>query len=219
MITSLLIANRGEIACRIIRTCRRLGIRAVAVYSDADVRARHVEEADEAIRIGPPPASESYLVIDAIIAAARRAAADAIHPGYGFLAENGDFAQACAAAGILFIGPTPAAIAALGNKRAARELAARAGVPTIPGYDGADQSDAALRRAAGRIGWPLIVKAAFGGGGKGMRVVQRLADLDAALAAARHEARQAFGSDELILERALPSPRHIEFQIFGDQQG
>ncbi|HEY3232904.1 MAG TPA: biotin carboxylase N-terminal domain-containing protein [Roseiflexaceae bacterium] len=219
MITSLLIANRGEIACRIIRTCRRLGIRAVAVYSDADVRARHVELADEAIRIGPPPASESYLVIDAIIAAARRAAADAIHPGYGFLAENGDFAQACATAGILFIGPTPAAIAALGNKRAARELAAQAGVPTIPGYDGADQSDAALRRAAGRIGWPLIVKAASGGGGKGMRVVQRLADLDAALAAARHEARQAFGSDELILEHALPAPRHIEFQIFGDQQG
>src|SRR5262245_55440176 len=208
MISSLLIANRGEIACRIIRTCRRLGIRAVALYSDADADALHVGLADEAIHIGPAPASQSYLAIEQIIGAARRAAVDAIHPGYGFLAENAAFAAACAAAGLLFIGPTPAAIAALGDKRAARELAERAGVPVLPGYGGGDQSDAAFAQAAGRLGWPVMVKAAAGGGGKGMRLVEQPGDLPAALESARREAHTAFGSGELMIERALAAPRH-----------
>jgi len=219
MINTILIANRGEIACRVIRTCRRLGIRTVAIYSDADTHARHVRMADEAIHVGPSPSSESYLVIDAVIGAARRSGADAIHPGFGFLAENSDFAQACADAGLVFIGPTPAAIAAMGNKHAARDLVARVGVPILPGYGGADQSEDTLQREAERIGWPLMVKAAAGGGGKGMRLVPRLADLHDACVTARREAQQAFGSDELILERALITPRHIEFQIFGDQHG
>ena len=219
MINTILIANRGEIACRVIRTCRRLGIRTVAIYSDADTHARHVRMADEAIHVGPSPSSESYLVIDAVIGAARRSGADAIHPGFGFLAENSDFAQACADAGLVFIGPTPAAIAAMGNKHAARDLVARVGVPILPGYGGADQSEDRLQREAEHIGWPLMVKAAAGGGGKGMRLVPRLADLHDACVTARREAQQAFGSDELILERALITPRHIEFQIFGDQHG
>jgi acetyl/propionyl-CoA carboxylase alpha subunit len=219
MITSLLIANRGEIGGRIVRTCRRLGIRAIAVFSDADAEAQHVRLADEAVHIGPAPARQSYLAIEQIIAAARRAEADAIHPGYGFLAENAAFAQACADAGLLFVGPTPAAMAALGDKRAARRLAADAGVPVLPGYDGADQSDAALRDAAERIGYPLMVKAAAGGGGVGMRLVARPADLGEALAAARREAVQAFGVGELLLERALARPRHVEIQVFGDQHG
>jgi acetyl-CoA carboxylase biotin carboxylase subunit len=219
MITTLLIANRGEIACRIIRTCRCLGIRAVAVYSDADARALYVRLADEAVHIGPALARESYLNIDAILAAARRAEADAIHPGYGFLAENASFAQACVGAGLTFVGPSPAAMAALGDKRAARELAARAGVPVLPGYSGEDQSDDALRSAAERIGWPLMIKAAAGGGGVGMRLVERAADLIEALDQARRAARQAFGAGELLLERALVAPRHVEIQVFGDQQG
>jgi geranyl-CoA carboxylase alpha subunit len=219
MINTILIANRGEIACRVIRTCRRLGIRTVAIYSDADTHARHVRMADEAIHVGPSPSSESYLVIDAVIGAARRSGADAIHPGFGFLAENSDFAQACADAGLVFIGPTPAAIAAMGNKHAARDLVARVGVPILPGYGGTDQSEDTLQREAERIGWPLMVKAAAGGGGKGMRLVPRLADLHDACVTARREAQQAFGSDELILERALVAPRHIEFQIFGDKHG
>jgi len=219
MIETVLIANRGEIACRIIRTCRRLGMRTIAIYSDVDASARHVRMADEAIHVGPSPSSESYLVMEAIINAARRTGADAIHPGLGFLAENSDFAQACADAGLIFIGPTPAAIAAMGNKHAARALVERFGVPVLPGYGGDDQAQDTLRQEAERIGWPLMVKAAAGGGGKGMRLVQRPADLDDACAAARREARQAFGSDELILERALLAPRHIEFQIFGDQHG
>ena len=219
MINTILIANRGEIACRVIRTCRRLGIRTVAIYSDADTHARHVRMADEAIHVGPSPSSESYLVIDAVIGAARRSGADAIHPGFGFLAENSDFAQACADAGLVFIGPTPAAIAAMGNKHAARDLVARVGVPILPGYGGADQSEDRLQREAEHIGWPLMVKAAAGGGGKGMRLVPRLADLHDACVTARREAQQAFGSDELILERALITPRHIEFQIFGDKHG
>src|SRR5947209_6821388 len=219
MISTILIANRGEIACRIIRTWRRRGIRSVAIYSDADTHARHVHMADEAIHVGPSPSSESYLVIDAVISAASRTGADAIHPGFGFLAENNDFARACAEAGLVFIGPTPATIAAVGNKHAARELVERIGVPVLPGYGGADQSEDTLRREAERIGWPLMVKAAVGGGGKGMRLVQRLDDLHDACVSARREARQAFGSDELILERALLAPRHIEFQIFGDTHG
>jgi len=194
-------------------------MRTVAIYSDADASALHVQMADEAVHVGPSPSSESYLVMDAIINAARRTGADAIHPGFGFLAENSDFAQACADADLVFIGPTPFAIAAMGNKRAARELVERVGVPVLPGYGGVDQSQDTLRREAERIGWPLMVKAAAGGGGKGMRLVQSVADLDDACAAARREAQQAFGSDELILERALLAPRHIEFQIFGDQHG
>ncbi len=219
MIETVLIANRGEIACRIIRTCRRLGMRIIAIYSDVDASALHVRMADEAIHVGPSPSSESYLVTEAIINAARRTGADAIHPGLGFLAENSDFAQACTDAGLIFIGPTPAAIAAMGNKHEARALVERFGVPVLPGYGGDDQAQDTLRQEAERIGWPLMVKAAAGGGGKGMRLVQRPADLDDACAAARREARQAFGSDELILERALLAPRHIEFQIFGDQHG
>ncbi|MFO7679642.1 MAG: acetyl-CoA carboxylase biotin carboxylase subunit [Chloroflexota bacterium] len=219
MITSILIANRGEIACRISRTCRSLGIRAIAVYSDADAHARHVQEADEAVRIGPAAASESYLNSAALIAAAQRTRADAIHPGFGFLAENADFAQACADAGLIFIGPTPEAIAAMGNKRAAKALVEAAGVPTIPGYSGAEQSDERLQAEAERIGFPLMVKAAAGGGGKGMRVVSDPAQLAEALASARREAQQAFGSDDLLLERALLQPRHVEIQVIGDTQG
>ncbi len=216
MITAILIANRGEIACRIIRTCRSLGIRAIAVYSDADEQARHVQLADEAVYIGPAPASDSYLASDKLIAAALQVGADAIHPGFGFLAENADFAQACADAGLIFIGPSPAAIAAMGNKRAAKALVEAVGVPTIPGYGGEDQSDERLCQEAARIGYPLMVKAAAGGGGKGMRLVTEAAQLDEALVSARREALQAFGSDELILERAILAPRHVEFQVFGD---
>ncbi len=219
MITSILIANRGEIACRIARTCRRLGIRTVAVYSDADANARHVLLADEAIHIGPAPAGESYLAMDKIIAAAQRAEAEAIHPGFGFLAENAAFAQAVVDAGLIFIGPTAAAMAAMGNKRAAKELAAAAGVPTVPGYSGPDQTNGRFQQEAARIGYPLMVKAAAGGGGKGMRAVTESAHLADALASARREAQQAFGSDELLLEKLLVRPRHIEFQVIGDTHG
>jgi len=219
MINSLLIANRGEIARRVIRACRRLGIRAVAVYSDADAHSLHVEEADAAVRLGPAPAADSYLNVPAVLAAARRAGVDAIHPGYGFLAENAAFAQACADAGLIFIGPPAEAIAAMGDKRAARVLAARLGLPVIPGYDGSDQTDEAFEREAERIGYPLMVKAAAGGGGKGMRLVSVPADLPDALAAARREASAAFGSGDLLLERALPRPRHVEIQVFGDSHG
>ena len=219
MITAILIANRGEIACRIMRTCRSLGIRAIAVYSEADAQARHVQLADEAVYIGAAPANDSYLASDKIIAAALQVAADAIHPGFGFLAENAAFAQACADAGLIFIGPTPAAMAAMGNKRTAKELVEAVGVPTIPGYGGADQSDERLRQEAAHIGYPLMVKAAAGGGGKGMRLVTEAAHLDAALVSARHEALQAFGADELILERAILVPRHVEIQIVGDERG
>jgi acetyl-CoA carboxylase biotin carboxylase subunit len=219
MISSLLIANRGEIACRIIRTCRKLGIRAVAVFSEADANALHVKLADTAVNIGPAPAPNSYLNIPAIIAAAQQTQVAAIHPGFGFLAENATFARACQEAGLIFIGPSAVAIEAMGNKRAAKELVTAVGVPIIPGYGGADQSDETLLAEAARIGLPLMVKAAAGGGGKGMRLVQETADLAEALAGARREAQQAFGSDELILERALVRPRHIEIQIIGDQHG
>jgi geranyl-CoA carboxylase alpha subunit len=219
VITSLLIANRGEIACRIIRTCHSLGIRAIAVYSDVDAGARHVQMADEAICIGGAAASESYLAIEKIIAAAQQAEAEAIHPGFGFLAENADFAQACGEAGLIFIGPSSEAIAAMGNKRAAKDLVAAVGVPIIPGYGGEDQSDERLRQEAERIGYPMMVKAAAGGGGKGMRIVARAEQLESALASARREAAQAFGSDELILERAILQPRHVEIQVVGDTHG
>ena len=219
LFNSILIANRGEIARRVIRACRRLGIRAVAVYSDADATGRHVAEADAAFRIGSSPATESYLNIATILDAARCAGAEAIHPGYGFLAENAEFARACDAAGLRFIGPPAEAIAAMGDKRAARGLAERLGVPVIPGYDGADQGEAAFVRAAQQIGYPLMVKAAAGGGGKGMRLVHDAAALPEALAGARREAESAFGSGDLLLERALLRPRHVEVQVLGDVHG
>ena len=202
-----------------MRTCRRLGIRTVAVYSAADANARHVVEADEALLIGAAPAAESYLVGAAIIRAAQRSGAEAIHPGFGFLAENADFARACADAGLLFIGPSAAAIAAMGNKRAAKMQMAAAGVPIVPGYNGEAQDDATLSHEAERIGLPLMIKAAAGGGGKGMRLVHDLADFAAALASVQRESQAAFGAAEVILERAIIAPRHIEIQIFGDTHG
>ena len=219
MFDSLLIANRGEIACRVIETARGLGIRCIAVHSDADADARHVALADRAVNIGPAPARESYLRIPAIIAAARAEGADAVHPGYGFLAENADFAQACIDAGLVFVGPPVAAIRAMGDKGAARALAEAAGVPVLPGAAGEERDDAALARAAVQIGFPLVVKPAAGGGGKGMRIVADEAGLDAALAAARREAGAAFGDDRLVLERWLDRPRHVEVQVFADRAG
>jgi geranyl-CoA carboxylase alpha subunit len=215
----ILIANRGEIACRVIRTAKALGYRTVAVFSDADAGALHVRQADEAVRIGPPPARDSYLNIDALLAAAKVAGADAVHPGYGFLSENAAFAEACAGAGLVFIGPPPAAIHAMGNKARAKKLMEAAGIPCVPGYEGDDQSDNKMLAEGRRIGFPLMVKAAAGGGGRGMRLVISPDDLANALARARSEAANAFGSDELILERAITEARHIEFQIFADRHG
>ena len=215
----ILIANRGEIACRIMRTARALGYRTIAVFSDADADALHVRQADVAVRIGPAPARDSYLNSDALLDAARRAGADAVHPGYGFLSENAAFAAACEAAGLVFIGPPPAAIAAMGNKARAKELMQAAGLPCVPGYQGEDQSDERMMAEAARIGFPLMVKAAAGGGGRGMRLLTSGHELTNALARARSEAARAFGSDELILERAVGGARHVEFQIFADQHG
>jgi len=218
-IARLLIANRGEIACRVIRTCRRLGVRAIAVHSDADRDALHVRLADEARAIGPAPARESYLNVDAVIAAARDARADAIHPGYGFLSENAAFAEACERAGIRFVGPGPAAIRAMGLKHEAKALVSAAGVPVVPGYMGEDQSEATLAREAARIGFPLLVKAVAGGGGKGMRVVRDAGSLGEAVRGARGEAESAFGDGRLMLEKFLERPRHVEVQVFADAHG
>ncbi len=215
----VLIANRGEIALRIMRTARRLGLGVVAVYSDADRVARHVREADSAVRIGGALPAQSYLDIAAIIAAAKASGADAVHPGYGFLAENEDFAAACREAGLVFIGPSPEAIEAMGNKAGAKEIMARAGVPVVPGYQGEDQGDAAMLREARRIGFPVMIKAVAGGGGRGMRLVTDEADFADALRGARSEARAAFGDSTVILERAIENPRHIEIQVFGDCYG
>jgi 3-methylcrotonyl-CoA carboxylase alpha subunit len=215
----LLIANRGEIACRIARAARALKIRSIAVYSDADRDARHAREADEAVRIGPPPAKDSYLSIGAIVAAARAANADAVHPGYGFLSENADFAQACADAGLVFVGPSAATIRTMGSKSAAKALVVTAGVPTVPGYHGTAQDIAALTRESGRIGYPVLVKASAGGGGRGMRVVASPAELAEAVASAKREALSAFGDDRLLLEKYIAKARHIEVQVFGDRQG
>jgi 3-methylcrotonyl-CoA carboxylase alpha subunit len=215
----VLIANRGEIAVRVIGACAELGIRSIAVYSEADRGALHTRLADEAVAIGPAPAGESYLSSERIVEAARASGAQAIHPGYGFLAENAAFAEACAAAGLTFVGPGPEAMRLLGDKAAARRLAAAEGVPTVPGYDGPDQDDATLAREAQRIGVPLMVKAASGGGGRGMREVTTLADLPEALAAARREASAAFGDDTLILERLVTGARHVEVQVLGDSFG
>jgi 3-methylcrotonyl-CoA carboxylase alpha subunit len=215
----ILIANRGEIACRVIRTARRLGIVTVAVYSQADQHALHVELADEAWPIGPPPARESYLNIDAILDAARRSGAEAVHPGYGFLSENAEFAEACAAAGVVFIGPPAAAIRAMGSKAAAKALMARSGVPLVPGYHGEDQDPEHLADEAERIGFPVLIKAAAGGGGRGMRVVAGAGEFAAALAAAKREAAAAFGDDRILIEKYIQRPRHIEIQVFADSHG
>jgi 3-methylcrotonyl-CoA carboxylase alpha subunit len=219
MFDKILIANRGEIACRVMATARRMGVRTVAVYSQADAGALHVQMADEAIAIGPAPARLSYLRGDAILEAAHRTGAQAIHPGYGFLSENAGFAEACAEAGIVFIGPPASAIRAMGSKAAAKALMEASGVPLVPGYHGDDQSPAVLRAAAGQIGYPVLLKASAGGGGKGMRVVEHDADFEEAVARARGEARASFGDDHLLVERYLTSPRHIEVQVFGDTQG
>jgi geranyl-CoA carboxylase alpha subunit len=219
LIRKVLVANRGEIARRVIRTCREMGIATVAVFSDADATAAHVREADEAMRIGPPAATASYLNIPALIAAAARTHADAVHPGYGFLAENAAFATACHDAGLIFIGPAPDVIARMGSKREARRLMAAAGVPVVPGYDGTDQSDVRFAQAAREIGYPVLVKASAGGGGKGMRTVRDEDELAAALAGARREALAAFGDATLLLEKLIDEPRHVEFQIFGDTHG
>ncbi|GMU47844.1 MAG: acetyl/propionyl-CoA carboxylase subuit alpha [Candidatus Desulfobacillus denitrificans] len=219
MFGKVLIANRGEIACRVIRSCRARGLRTVAVVSAADRHALHARLADEAVEIGAAPPRESYLDIERIIAAAKATGAQAVHPGYGFLSENAAFAEACAAAGLAFIGPPAEAIRLMGNKAKAKRRMREAGVPCIPGYDGTDQSDATLIREAEKIGLPLMIKAAAGGGGRGMRRVTDFADLPAALASARSEAQSAFGSGELILEYALTAPRHVEVQVFADTQG
>ncbi|MCO7612369.1 acetyl/propionyl/methylcrotonyl-CoA carboxylase subunit alpha [Pseudomonas chlororaphis] len=217
--SKILIANRGEIACRIQRTAQALGYRTVAVFSDADAEALHVHMADEALHIGPSPVQQSYLNSEAILDAAHRSGADAIHPGYGFLSENHEFAAACAAAGITFIGPSAAAIELMGSKRRSKIAMLEAGVPCIQGYQGEDQDDATLQREAQRIGYPLMIKASAGGGGRGMRLVQRHEDLLEQIRTARSEALHAFGSDELILEQALIEPRHVEMQVFGDHHG
>ncbi|MGH8288160.1 MAG: acetyl/propionyl/methylcrotonyl-CoA carboxylase subunit alpha [Steroidobacteraceae bacterium] len=219
MIRSLLVANRGEIACRLFRTARRMGIRTIAVYSDADAKARHVREADEAIRIGPAPAAESYLDIEAVIRAARAAGAEAVHPGYGFLSENAQFARACLDAGLVFVGPPPEAIAAMGSKSRAKASVRAAGVPVLPGYDGERQEIDYLEARALEAALPLIVKPAAGGGGKGMRVVHAKEELRDALIGARRLAESAFGDGTLLIERYLPEPRHIEVQVFADAQG
>ena len=217
--SKILVANRGEIAWRIMRTAKAMGYRTVAVYSDADREAPHVAFADEAVRIGPPPVGESYLSIDRILEAARRSGADAIHPGYGFLSENDAFAAACEQAGLVFIGPPASAIAAMGNKAAAKRRMIDAGVPCVPGYQGADQSDANLEGEARKIGLPVMVKAAAGGGGRGMRLVHRDDELVEAIRTARAEAESAFGSGELILEKAVVDARHVEIQVFADAYG
>ncbi|HEY7842252.1 MAG TPA: acetyl-CoA carboxylase biotin carboxylase subunit [Bradyrhizobium sp.] len=215
----ILIANRGEIALRIMRTARRLGYGVVAVYSDADRDAMHVREADSAVRIGEALPAQSYLDIGAIIAAAKASGAGAVHPGYGFLAENEGFAQACHDAGLVFIGPSPEAIRAMGNKAGAKEIMRKAGVPVVPGYQGADQSDAAMLAEANKIGFPVMIKAVAGGGGRGMRLVADAAAFPDALRSARSEAKAAFGDGTVILERAIQNPRHIEIQVFGDRYG
>ena len=215
----ILIANRGEIACRVMRTAKRMGIRTVAVYSDADRGALHVKMADESHRIGPPPAAESYLNIEAILAAAKDSGAEAIHPGYGFLSENEDFAAACKRAGVVFIGPTPEAIAAMGDKSAAKRLMEKAGVPLVPGYHGEKQDAALLEKEAARVGYPVLIKPSAGGGGKGMRVVRDRKAFAGELEGARREAKAAFGDERVLIERYLERPRHIEMQVFGDTHG
>ena len=216
---SLLIANRGEIACRVARTARAMGIRTIAVYSEADADAPHVRACDEAWPVGPAPAAESYLVSDRILDIARRSGADAVHPGYGFLSENAEFAKACGAAGIIFVGPPASAIEAMGSKAGAKALMEKAGVPLVPGYHGVDQDDGTLADAARAIGFPVLLKASAGGGGKGMRVVRSEDELLAAIGAAKREGKSSFGDDRLIVEKYLERPRHVEVQVFADTHG
>ncbi|HVH79035.1 MAG TPA: biotin carboxylase N-terminal domain-containing protein, partial [Stellaceae bacterium] len=217
MFSKILIANRGEIACRVIRTARRLGIATVAVYSDADATALHVAMADEARHVGPPLARESYLNIAAIIDAARQSGAEAVHPGYGFLSENAGFAEACTEAGIVFIGPPAQAIRAMGSKAAAKALMEANGVPVVPGYHGDTQDAASLAAEAERIGYPVLIKASAGGGGRGMRAVMKPEDLVPALALARAEAQAGFGDPSLLIEKLIQRPRHLEVQLLGDK--
>ncbi|MXN64133.1 acetyl-CoA carboxylase biotin carboxylase subunit [Stappia sp. GBMRC 2046] len=219
MLKSVLIANRGEIACRIIKTARRLGIRTIAVYSDADRNALHVKLADEAVAIGPAPSAESYLVADRIIEAAKRTGAEAIHPGYGFLSENAAFAEACQKAGMAFVGPSAAAIKAMGLKDGAKALMEKAGVPVVPGYYGDMQDADFLKRKAYEIGYPVLIKAVAGGGGKGMRRVEKAIDFEDALKSAQREAQSAFGDPRVLIEKFVLNPRHIEIQVFGDNHG
>jgi len=219
MFSKILIANRGEIACRVIKTARRMGIKTVAVYSDADRHARHVAMADEAVHIGGSPARESYLVVEKILDAARRTGAQAIHPGYGFLSENAGFAEACEKAGVVFIGPPPSAIRAMGSKSEAKKIMEKAKVPLVPGYHGDDQSPELLAREAERIGFPVLIKASAGGGGKGMRVVESAAKFADQLAGAKREAKASFADDHVLVEKYLTRPRHIEIQVFADSHG
>jgi 3-methylcrotonyl-CoA carboxylase alpha subunit len=219
MFNKILIANRGEIACRVAATARRMGIRTVAVYSDADADALHVQVCDEAVHIGPASPRESYLRADVILAAAKATGAQAVHPGYGFLSENEDFAQACEDAGIAFIGPPASAIAAMGSKSAAKSLMEKAGVPLVPGFHGEQQHHTFLHTQADAIGYPVLIKASAGGGGKGMRAVLQSADFEAALASCKREALASFGNDHVLIERYVSQPRHIEIQVFGDKHG
>ena len=219
MITSVLIANRGEIACRVIETARSMGLRTIAVYSEADANALHVELADEAYLLGPAAAAESYLRQDKILDAARRSGADAIHPGYGFLSENAEFAEACAEAGVLFVGPPADAIRAMGLKDRAKVLMQDANVPVVPGYHGDNQDPAFLAGEAEKIGYPVLIKAVAGGGGKGMRRVDAAGEFDKALASAQREAKAAFGDDHVLIEKFISRPRHIELQVFADAHG
>ena len=219
MFDKILIANRGEIACRIIHTARRMGVATVAVYSEADASARHVALADEAVLLGPAPATESYLRVDRLVEAARRTGAQAIHPGYGFLSENPGFARACKDAGLVFIGPPESAIQAMGSKSEAKRIMEAAGVPLVPGYHGEDQDPQLLAREADAIGFPVLIKASAGGGGKGMRVVNSAAEFATGLAAAKREAMAAFADDRVLIEKYLVRPRHIEIQVFADTRG
>ena len=218
-IRSVLIANRGEIALRVMRTCRRLGIRTIAVYSDADADAVHARAADEAIRIGPAPARASYLDMDAVLAAAKRSGADALHPGYGFLSENGSFVRRCEEAGLIFVGPSVASVEKMGSKIESKRIAEAAGVPVVPGYHGGAQDLNSLTQAAGRIGFPVLIKASAGGGGRGMRRADHAKEFEAALAGAKAEALAAFGDDAVLLEKFILNPRHLEVQLAGDRAG
>src|SRR4249920_2113517 len=216
---TLLIANRGEIACRVIRTARAMGLRTVAVFSEADADAMHVALADEAVLLGPARARDSYLNIERVIEVAKATGAEAVHPGYGFLSENAEFAEACAAAGLVFVGPTAAMMTAMGSKSGSKELMEKAGVPLVPGYHGEAQDEAILAQAADKIGFPVLVKASAGGGGRGMRVVNSAGELSAAIVSAKREAKAAFGDDRMLIEKFVENPRHIEVQIIGDSHG
>ena len=219
MFNKILIANRGEIACRVAATAKRLNVGSVAVYSDADAKAKHVDVCDEAVHVGGSAASESYLRIERIVEAAKKTGAQAVHPGYGFLSENEDFANACEQAGIVFIGPPVEAIRAMGSKAAAKALMQSASVPLVPGYHGDDQDPSLLQREADRIGYPVLLKASAGGGGKGMRVVEKSEDFAAALASCKREAASSFGNDRVLIEKYLLRPRHVEVQVFADKHG